>query len=170
MPKEKKLMLLRELLPSKCSRLTKRIKEPRPRLKQLKRKSRKLKLYLRRRTNKLKKLGKTLLLILRNLKLRLEREKLRPKHSEKRTKKPQQKPRPKERQPLPPPELQLRRLINFNLPLERRETNKWLLSTRRSLRLRKLPLRSYSRMFGRQALLELQESKCQLLHSRRPTK
>lgn len=114
-----------------------------------------------------KRLEKKHLLTLKNRKLRLRREKLRPKHSARRTKRPQLKLRPKEKQPLPLLELLLRRLMNLNLPLERRETNKWLLSTRKSLRQRKLPSRSYSRMFGPQAQPALLGSKFHLLHSNR---
>lgn len=116
---------------------------------------------------RLSKLEKKHSQILKNPRPKPRSEKLRPKHSARRTKKLQQKPRPRERQPLLPPELLQRRLMNFNLPLERRETSKWLLSTRKRWKQRKLPSRRCSRMCGPQAPPALPESRFLLLHSHR---
>lgn len=116
---------------------------------------------------RLSKLEKKHSQILKNPRLKPRSEKLRPKHSAKRTKKLQPKPRLRERQPLLPPELLPRRPMSFSLPLERRETSKWLLSTRKRWRQRKLPSRRCSRMCGPQVPPALPESRFHLLHSRK---
>lgn len=166
--REKELIMPREPLPSKCKRLMRRIKELKLKLRQLRKRSKKPRLFLRRKMQRPRELEKKLLQILRNRKLKPKREKLRPKHSVKRIKRPLLRLRLKERPPLPLLELLLRRLMSFNLPLERRETNKWLLSTKRRWRQRKPHSRSFSRMFGSLVQPVLQRSRFQLLHSGKP--